>query len=246
MPVRPSIPIAAGALATAALALGGAAWSADELQADLELRTTEAIAQTGAQGVTARFVSPIGRASRHPLLVGGEGLDEGTRADVARAVAAVPGVGGIRWADGEARAQTSDIEYTPMHCQEDVDALLRARTIRFEESSTTIDQPSRELLDEVASALRPCLGSIIAIVGHTDVSGSEPGNLALSSERAQAVRDALMRRGIPGDGLRAVGIGSSRPVEGLAPTDPANRRIEFSVIATEPLKPTPIDTPGAR
>ena len=132
-----------------------------------------------------------------------------------------------------------------MHCQEDVDALLRARTIRFEESRSTIDVPSRQLLDEVAAALRPCLGSIIAITGHTDTSGPEPGNLALSNERAQAVREALIRRGIPGDGLRARGVGSSEPVEGLAPTDPANRRIEFSVIATEPLRISPIDVPGA-
>ena len=64
--------------------------------------------------------------------------------------------------------------------------------------------------------------------------------------RARAVREALVRRGIPRDGLRANGIGSQQPVDGLAPTDPANRRIEFSVIRTEPLRPTPVDTPGAR
>ena len=74
----------------------------------------------------------------------------------------------------------------------------------------------------------------------------EPGNLALSMERARVVRQALIERGIPRDGLRASGVGSSQPVEGLAPSDPANRRIEFSVIRTEPLRPTPVDTPGAR
>ena len=45
-------------------------------------------------------------------------------------------------------------------------------------------------MDEVAAALRPCLGSIIAITGHTDASGPEPGNLALSQERAEAVQAA--------------------------------------------------------
>ena len=73
-----------------------------------------------------------------------------------------------------------------------------------------------------------------------------PGNLELSQERARTVREGLVERGIPRDGLRARGIGSQEPVEGLAPGDPANRRIEFSVIATEPLLPTPVDTPGAR
>ena len=246
MPIRPIIAISAGALATAALAVTGANMSAHEIQSGLEDRAAQVVAEAGASGVTARFASPSGWPSRHALLVGGGELDEGTRAKVARAIAAIPGVGGVRWADGSIRAERAQMEYTPMHCQEDVDALLRARTIRFEESSSTIDRPSQELLDEVAAALRPCLGSIIAITGHTDTSGTKPGNLALSNERAEAVRQSLMARGIPADGLRARGVGSSQPVEGLAPTDPANRRIEFSVIATEPLAITPIDVPGAR
>ena len=164
----------------------------------------------------------------------------------ALAVAAIPGVGGIRWADGTALAQSAAAQVEPLHCQEDVEALLRSRTIRFEEGSARIDAASRGLIDEVAAALRPCLGSIIAITGHTDSSGPEPGNLALSRERAQAIEAALMRRGIPADGLRTRGLGSRSPVQGLEPTDPANRRIEFSVIATKPIRPTPVDTPGPR
>ena len=57
---------------------------------------------------------------------------------------------------------------------------------------------------------------------------------------------ALIQRGIPADGLRASGIGSSKPIPKLAPTDPANRRIEFSVIETVPLRPTIVDAPGPR
>ena len=34
--------------------------------------------------------------------------------------------------------------------------------------------------------------------------------------------------------------------EGLDAADPANRRIEFRVVSTQPLKPTPVDTPSAR
>lgn len=246
MPIRPSIAILAGAVATSVLGIAGASMSAQELQSHLEERAAQAISDAGGHGVTARFVSPWGQPSRHPLLEGGGDLDDDTRARVARAVAAVPGVGGVRWADGEARALAEPNEYTPMHCQEDVDALLRAHTIRFEESRSTIDRASQQLLDEVAAALRPCLGSIIAITGHTDSSGPPAGNLALSHERAAAVRQALIARGIPADGLHARGVGSSQPVEGLLPSDPANRRIEFSVVAMDPPEITPVDRPGAR
>lgn len=242
----PRLALLAGALFVAVLALVAERTAGPALAAQLEQQAARAIAEAGAEPVAAHFVAPGGFASRHPLLTGGEGLDQGTRDKAAKAVAAIPGVGGIRWADGSALAEAAAVVPDPLHCQEDVEALLRARTIRFEESSARIDSASRELVDEVAAALRPCLGSIIAITGHTDSSGPEAGNLALSHERAEAVRDALAARGISADGLRARGLGSRDPVEGLPPTDPANRRIEFSVIATVPIKPTPVDTPGPR
>ena len=249
MSVRPIIAILAGVLVTIALGLAGAAYNAHAMAAALDRQARAALAQADLSAIDATFATANGWPSRHPILSGGEDMDEARRADAARAVAAVPGVGGIRWIDGSMVAsQGSQMAQplTPLHCQDDVEALLRARTIRFEESSSAIDSASRELLDEVADALRPCLGSIIAITGHTDKSGPEPGNIALSRERALAVRLALQQRGIPRDGLRASGVGSSDPVDGLAPGDPANRRIEFSVIATEPILPTPVDTPGAR
>ncbi|MXO59431.1 OmpA family protein [Altererythrobacter salegens] len=235
-----------GALAVFFLAIIAARTTGPGIVSRLEAATDAAIARNGGRPVEATFVAPDGSLSRNPLLSGGEGLNEAVRDKVAKAVSAVPGVGGVRWADGTALAESSAVVPTQLHCQDDVEALLNARTIRFEESSTRIDAASRELVDEVATALRPCLGSIIAITGHTDSSGPEPGNITLSRERAEAVRDALISRGIPADGLRVRGMGSRNPVEGLAPTDPANRRIEFSVIATVPIKPTPVDTPGPR
>lgn len=242
--VNPPIALAAGALVIASLAIIASRTGGPAFAARLDQRADRAIADVGGTPVAAHFVSPWGSPSRHPLLTGGEGLDDLQRDRVAKAVAAVPGVGGIRWTDGTAAAESVAVAEAPLHCQDDVEALLRARTIRFEESSARIDRASSELVDEVAAALRPCLGAIIAINGHTDTSGPEPGNLALSRQRAEAVRDALVARGIPYDGLRARGLGSRFPVSGLPPEDPANRRIEFSVIATVPIKPTPVDTPG--
>ena len=238
--------VALGGLLVAALALLGGWITGPRMAAALSARAEAGIAQADGAPVTARFASDSGWPSRHPTLSGGESLDEVTRDRVARGVAAIRGVGGIRWADGTTFASSATAPAEPLHCEEDVDALLRSRTIRFEEGSARIDAASRELVDEVAAALRPCLGSIIAITGHTDASGAEPGNLALSRERAEAVRAALTTRGIPADGLRTSGLGSRSPVEGLDPTDPANRRIDFSVIATQPVRPTPVDTPGPR
>ncbi len=243
----PRIAIALGLFVIFLLAILGGQVSGPAIAGRLSEKAVEAIAEAGGAGrVEALFESPGGEPSRHPILSGGEAMNDATRARIARAVRAVPGVGAVSWVDGNILSESSAQVLHPLHCQEDVQALLRARTIRFEEGSARIDRDSTQLVDEVATALRPCLGSIIEIAGHTDNSGSEPGNLALSRERAAAVRDALEERGIPSDGLRTRGVGSRLPVEGLDPSDPANRRIEFSVIATEPFLPTPVDTPSPR
>ena len=243
----PNLTVLLGIAVVMSLAALGALLNAPRMADRLETEAAAAIAETGGAPVTADFSTSYGWFTRHPVLSGGERLDEGTRDRVAKAVAAIPGVGGIRWADGTTHGQgAAGAAAEPLHCEEEVDALLRARTIRFEEGSAKIDLASETLISEVASALRPCLGSIIAITGHTDASGPEPGNLELSRERAEAVRLALVAQGIPADGLRATGLGSRSPVAGLEPSDPANRRIEFSVLATQPVKPTPVDTPGPR
>jgi Outer membrane protein and related peptidoglycan-associated (lipo)proteins len=193
----------------------------------------------GGTGVDLAFRDKYGWLTRHPVLSGGNKLPSMVRKNVAAAVAGVPGIGGISWARDADRA-----ENVTQHCQDDVERILQTRTIRFNEASARIDPASMKLLDEVGHSLRPCVGSIIAVIGHTDAGGNEQVNAALSRARAEAVRWELIGRGIPGEGLRAAGVGSKQPIPGLDPVDPANRRIEFSVISPAPTKPTPIDTPG--
>lgn len=247
MQLRPTYLLLLGATLSGLAAVFAAQAEGTATAAWLSQETEQAIAKSGGgKAVTADFTTRQGWPTRHPLLHGGGKLNDMTRARIARAVAAVRGVGAVSWADG-ARFHTSAAPFQrPLHCQNDVEALLSARTIRFAENSAAIDRSSRQLIGEVAQALRPCLGSVIAIIGHTDSVGDEAENILLSQRRAEAIQHALVTRGIPADGLRASGVGSNAPVEGLEPDDPANRRIEFSVLETVPLDPTPIDIPGAR
>ena len=247
MQPRPGYILLVGATLSGLAALFAAKAGGTAITTQLGRKAELAIARSGgSEVVTADFTTRQGWPTRHPVLRGGSKLDDTTRARIAHAVATVPGIGAVSWADGAHFHTPSAPPPRPLHCQKDVEALLTARTIRFDESSAAIDHSSRELIDEVAQALRPCLGGVIAIIGHTDSVGSEASNLALSQRRAEAVERALIGRGIPADGLRASGVGSRFPISGLEPDDPANRRIEFSVLETVPLKPTPIDAPGAR
>jgi OOP family OmpA-OmpF porin len=173
------------------------------------------------------------RVSRLVLTLGGA---------LGAGVLVVAGVQSFRADRARGGSQTAEVSPV-LHCQSAVEGILRTRTIRFEEASAALDPASTALIDEVADALRPCAGSRIAITGHTDARGDEAANVTLSLERARTVREGLIVRGIARADLRARGLGSAAPVDGLDPADPANRRIEFSVLTPQRIKPTPIDTP---
>jgi outer membrane protein OmpA-like peptidoglycan-associated protein len=73
--------------------------------------------------------------------------------------------------------------------------------------------------------------SRITITGHADRSGPDAYNMALSQRRANAVRDALVRDGVPGNRITTVARGETQP---LVPTpdgvrEPQNRRAELVV-----------------
>lgn len=51
----------------------------------------------------------------------------------------------------------------------------------------------------------------IQIVGHADMSGSKAYNLALSQKRADQVKAALVRRGVPSSIVSAIGVGEKAP-----------------------------------
>lgn len=234
----------AGAVLVAAIALAATALNGPSLIAGIQKRAEAARDRAGGHDVTLSFETRQGWLTRHPDLSGGHDLDDATRARTAAAIANTPGVGGVHWRSRGVHGTPVPMAGEPGHCQSDVEAIVKARSIRFSRASAAIDPASQSLLDEVAAALKPCAGGIIAVTGHTNRTGNEGANIALSLARANAVRAALIGRGIPADGLRTMGLGSSRPLPGLDPADPANRRIDFSVIEKVRIKPTPIDTPG--
>jgi len=116
-------------------------------------------------------------------------------------------------------------------CESSLEELLGDTRIEFQSSSSVIGASSAGLLDEVAEAVRACPGAL-RIAGYTDSTGLPETNRQLSQARAEAVRNALIARGVPSGRLVATGYGDSTPV---APNTTAagraqNRRIEIRVI----------------
>ena len=115
-------------------------------------------------------------------------------------------------------------------CNQSFLDLLSTTSVRFATSSAVIDASSSLLLDRVAEAARTCPGSL-NISGHTDSSGRALENERLSLRRAEAVRRALVDRGIDANRLRAEGFGANRPIaeNTTAQGRARNRRIEINV-----------------
>ncbi|HWB78784.1 MAG TPA: OmpA family protein [Nannocystaceae bacterium] len=104
--------------------------------------------------------------------------------------------------------------------------------ITFDSGTATIRKSSRKLLDEVVSTMQTHTSVRLEITGHTDDQGKPESNIALSSQRADAVKAYLVSKGIEGGRITTKGAGQEQPIAdnktkaGRA----ANRRIEFRVI----------------
>ena len=104
----------------------------------------------------------------------------------------------------------------------------------FDFDKADLKPENRELLSRIAGVLLASHGYRIQIYGHTDDVGDGQYNQQLSERRAQAVRDYLVKAGIPEDIIEAKGFGKTSPrVE--AKTNDArrkNRRVEIGVVDT--------------
>ena len=119
----------------------------------------------------------------------------------------------------------------PPTCEQIMADLLNRSRIGFATASASIGAESAPLLDELAKALASCPGGF-RIEGHTDNVGAPERNAALSQRRAQAVRAALIERGVFADRLLAQGFGDAAPLGDNATDDgrARNRRIEIKMI----------------
>jgi OOP family OmpA-OmpF porin len=106
---------------------------------------------------------------------------------------------------------------------------LELTGVNFEYDKAVLRQEDMPILDNAAAQLGEWGNVKVEVAGHTDDRGSDDYNNALSQQRADAVRDYLISKGIAADRLTAKGYGEAQPVadngsdEGRA----KNRRVEL-------------------
>lgn len=108
--------------------------------------------------------------------------------------------------------------------------LTLSGSVLFRSGSADLLPAAKRRLDEVAEALKKTQSPLV-IEGHTDSQGPTELNEELSYERAGAVRDYLVERGVDSARVRTEGRGEEQPIasnksaEGRA----NNRRVEIVI-----------------
>jgi len=110
--------------------------------------------------------------------------------------------------------------------------------ILFDFDSANLKADAKESVKSLAGSLNQYPDTEIKIIGHTDNTGTETYNMALSEKRAAAVKAFAVAQGVPTSRLTTLGKGFSEPIADNS-TDAgraANRRVEVVIVANEQLK----------
>ena len=99
----------------------------------------------------------------------------------------------------------------------------------FDWDRYNLSQQALSTIQQAADTFRSTGSARITTTGHADRSGPDNYNMALSLRRANAVKDALVRDGVPAGAIQVIGKGETQP---LVPTadgvrEPQNRRVEI-------------------
>ena len=104
--------------------------------------------------------------------------------------------------------------------------------VHFDNDSAVLEDDAKKILDEVVVTLQAQGESRVEIAGYTDSTATPSYNLELSNQRAEAVRQYLVAKGIAPDRLTVRGYGEANPRENNDSEEgrEANRRVEIRLV----------------
>lgn len=108
--------------------------------------------------------------------------------------------------------------------------------VQFDLNKADLKASSKRALNNVVTMMKVFPKMTIEVRGHTDSlnkTGDPDYNKKLSQRRAEAVREAIIKSGVAGERITAVGYGEAKPVADNATEEgrARNRRTEFVIVS---------------
>jgi outer membrane protein OmpA-like peptidoglycan-associated protein len=191
--------------------------------------------ETGKRTISKAAIGGVGGALGGYLLgdlIGGR--RDRTEKIVGAGIGAVAGAGVGYYMDEQEKKLRQQTAGTGVNVIRDGDNLVldMPSEITFGVDSSNIDPGFRNTLDQVSLTLKQYEKTYVDVMGHTDSTGSDAYNQALSERRASAVADYLSSRGVQSARLATRGYGESQPKASNldAAGRSANRRVEIRLV----------------
>lgn len=110
--------------------------------------------------------------------------------------------------------------------------LIMPGNITFDSNESIVKSSFKPVLDSIAKVLVEYNKTMVNVAGYTDSTGTASLNKKLSGERADAVANYLIMKGVASTRVNSAGYGSSNPIasNSTAAGREQNRRVEISLI----------------
>jgi len=127
----------------------------------------------------------------------------------------------------ELRAVMASSEAASIQRTQDVLTATFKSDVFFDFDSSTLKPGAYAEIGRVADVLNRYPQTTIRVEGHTDATGPETYNQQLSERRAEAVKSALVQRGVDPRRVYTVGFGEAQPISA---DNAANRRVNIVIM----------------
>jgi outer membrane protein OmpA-like peptidoglycan-associated protein len=168
------------------------------------------------------------------LITGDDAVERRQRALIGAGVGAVAGGSVGAYMDKQEMELRKQLEGTGVSVTRNGDniTLNMPGNVTFATDSSDLRPEFFGVLDSVGLVLKKYDKTVIEVAGHTDSTGSEQYNQALSERRANTVAGYLVNRGVLEMRVIKVGMGETRPVadNGTEAGRAMNRRVELTLV----------------
>lgn len=191
--------------------------------------------ETGNRTISKAAIGGLGGALGGYLLgdlIGGR--RDRTEKIVGAGIGAIAGAGVGYYMDEQEKKLRQQTAGTGVNVIRDGDNLVldMPSEVTFAVDSSTVQPAFQNTLNQVAQTLSQYEKTYVDVFGHTDSTGTDAYNQALSERRASSVASYLTSRGVRSERLATQGYGESQPKASNVDEAgrAANRRVEIRLV----------------